>query len=169
MLRTLIAILLGALALTARADFDRTDPADLLALQQEVAVDPIGQGYAQAEGTADLLARLNDPARNQQPTNIQQPVSVLSVPAVAAVIDPGEYDALGAYNRAWVEMLIGRPATEPLEPYVGKFLAVFPPGSTTRTAVVNLLARPASRAEVLFGIDTVISRDDWFAARDYAP
>lgn len=164
-----VAAVLCVLSLGAWADFDATDPTDLLALQQEVTIDPAGQGYAEAAGTADLLDRLNNPARNAAPQNVQQPVEVLTVPAVAGVINAGEYDALGAYNRAWVQMLITRPATEPLAPYSAKFLAVFPAGSATRTAVINLLARPASRAEVLFGIDTVISRDDWFAARDHQP
>lgn len=169
MLQTLTAAILAVLASTCLAAFEVTDPADLLALQQEIAVDPAGQGYAEAQGTADLLDRLNNPARNQAPQNVQQPVEVLTVPAVAGVINAGEYDALGAYNRAWVQMLITRPATEPLAPYSAKFLAVFGPASLTRAAVINLLARPASRAEVLFGRDTVISRDDYFAARDLQP
>lgn len=147
--------------------FDRTDPADLAALKSEVNTDPIAMGYAPVvEQTALLLDKLNLAANNVGGDTINKPTEELSIPEVAEIIDATEYDALSAYDKVWVEMFINRARETALSDYQGKFLSVFGAGSATRTAALALRAKAASRAEVLFGVNTVISRQDWIAARD---
>jgi len=147
--------------------FDRTDAADLAALKSEVTNDPTGMDYAAVSGqTKPLLELLNDPDKNISNDTINRPTEELDIPDIAAVIDEDEFAALSEYDKVWVTMFINRPAEEMLKPFQSKFLEVFPNGSTTRTAALALREKDASRAEVLFGVNTVISREDWFAARD---
>jgi hypothetical protein len=147
--------------------FDKTDPADLLALKNEVNLDPTGQDYASAGGaTQPILTLLNDPEANVSNDTINRPTEELDIPDIAEVIDPGEYGALGEYDQEWVKMFINRPAEETLRPYQGKFLSIFGAASATRAAALALRQKDASRAEVLFGVNTVITRADWIAARE---
>jgi len=147
--------------------FDRNDPADLAALKSEVENDPTGQDYAAVAGqTKKILGLLNDPEQNVSNDTINRPTEELDIPGIAAVIDEAEFAALSEYDKAWVTMFINRPAEVELKQFQSKFLEVFPNGSATRTAALALREKDASRAEVLFGVNTVISRDDWFAARD---
>ena len=44
--------------------FDVNNPADLLALKNEVNLDPIGMGYDPTGPTQPLLKLLNDPSEN---------------------------------------------------------------------------------------------------------
>lgn len=146
--------------------FDRTDSADLTALQSELQTNPNGQTY-NLDITNQVLDELNNPANNVGSPTIQQEIEDLDIPDIAAEIDSTEFAALDAYDQEWVRMFINRPIDEPLQPYRAKFLAVFGAGSNTRTDVTALLTRPASRAEILFGVNTVISRADFIAARDF--
>ena len=148
--------------------FDRTNTTDLLALQSEVATDPISMGYAAVvDNTQALLDLLNIPANNVGNDTILKPIEELEIPEVAGVIDETEYSAASAYDKIWVEMLINQNSDVSLGPFVTKFLEIFPGGSTTTTAVQALRVKDASRAEILFGVNTLITRDDWIAARDY--
>lgn len=146
--------------------FDRTNATHLAALKAEVNDDPTGMSYDPTGPTAALLSKLNDPAENVGDDTINRPTEELDIPDVAGAIDAAEYAALSDYDQAWVRMFINRPVEEMLRPYQPKFLSLFGGGSTTRTAVLALREKDASRAEVLFGVNTVIGRDDWFAARD---
>ena len=113
-----------------------------------------------------ILGKLNDPAQNVGSPTINRPTEDLDVPEIAEVIYPAEYSALAEYDKEWVRMFIGRPENAPLKPYQGKFTSVFPGGSVTLTAVLALRVKPASRAEILFGVNTVISRPDYAAMRN---
>ena len=149
--------------------FDISDPADLQALNTEVFTDPIGMNYAAApiEETASLLTYLNDEAKNVGTKDSSRDIDDVPVTEVSAVIDPVEYEALDSYSKAWINTMIAQPSGSSLRPYKEKFLAIFPNGTTTRANALALLTVPlSSRAEVLFGYGTVISDNDWFAARD---
>ena len=148
--------------------FDNTDPIQLAALNSEVTEDPIGIGYsAVINNTRAVLEKLNDPAQNVGGETINRPIEELTISEVAGVIDSVEYDALSAYDKEWVKMFITRPLGENLTLYQTKFLALFGPASDTRNAANALRVKNASRAEILFGVNTFISRVDWVTARDF--
>ena len=146
--------------------FDRTNSADLAALKTEVEANPAGMAYVTPGPTAPLVAILNDPESNVTNATVQRPTEELDIPEIAGVIDSTEYAALDSYGQRWVQMFIGRAADVVLRPYQSKFLELFGDGSATRTAAIALRTKDASRAEELFGVNTVISREDWIAARD---
>ncbi len=150
--------------------FDITDPADLAALQTEVLTDPLAHGY-DPDDTAQLLGIINDVAQNLTvPSTVNRSLDDVAIPEVSEVIDETEYAALGEYDKDWTKTFIAQPAGDQasttLRPFKGKFLEVFPNGSNTRTAAQALLTVEGSRGESLFGFGTVITRDDWIAARD---
>jgi hypothetical protein len=147
--------------------FNVKNPAHLTALKTEVTTDPIGQDYASAQGaTQGILDKLNIPANNVGGDSINKPTEELDIPDIAGAIDAAEYALLSEYDKRWVDMFINRPVEERLKPYQAKMLSLFTNGSVTRTAILGLRSKPASRAEVLFGVNTVISRDDWIQARE---
>jgi hypothetical protein len=146
--------------------FDKTEPADLAALKSEVNTDPISMGYVPDAMDDGVIFLINDVDSNQAPEQINRPLEEVKTSEVAGVIDATEYDGLTAYDKAWVDQFISRGEDEVLTPHKDKFLAVFGAGSVTRTAALALLPKDATRAEVLFGINTVITNADWVAARD---
>ena len=152
--------------------FDNTDPADLQSLQTEVNTDPTSIGYTPTP-TDDLLDQLNTFEANDAgtgSTDSTRSLDDVAVSEVAEVIDEAEYAALDEYDKDWVKTLIAQPEETTLRPYKGKFLEVFPNGTTTRTNATALLTvSNSSRAEVLYGWGTVITSADWSAARDYTP
>lgn len=145
--------------------FDINDPADLLALKTEVNTDPIGMGYAAVIDQTNLLLKLlNDPANNVGGDTAARPFDAL---AMMDALVPADYDspqtALGAPN--YVHTLVELAAYESIAAYKTKFRELFAANSDTVTAL-DAQTSPLSRAEVLFGQGTVITRDDWAAARD---
>jgi hypothetical protein len=151
--------------------FDRTDPADLLALKTEVNTDPIGMGYAAVvANTAQLLKLLNDTDANVgdgTPGQETQVARVFDVLAMLDALDPTEYEAqqtvAGAPN--YVHTLVEVGARFDISAYKTKFRSLFATNSNT-VAALDAQVQAISRAEALFGVETVISRDDWIAARD---
>ncbi len=155
--------------------FDNTDAADLAALKSEVEVDPTALGYAAVVAETDaLLALLNDP----------NPATLVSKPA----IDPAKvrsattfegYDGLTIDKQEWIRWMTGANGANG-----GETLIVTPdvrtqltgPGTASMWAAADrdemnaaqlaLIDVPGSRAEILWGFGTSISRADWFAARD---
>ena len=146
--------------------FSINKPADLLALKTEIATDPISMGYVPDITRAGVLDRLNDPALNVGGENINKDVEDVDIPEISAVIDSAEFNGLSAYDKEWVRMFINRPVNERITPYKAKLLSIFIAGSVSRNAMLALLPKPASRAEILFGVNTVITRDDWITSRD---
>ena len=147
--------------------FDRNDAADLLALKTEVNDDPISMGYAAVvDQTQQLLKLLNDPANN---VNGDTADRVFTVEAMMDALDPTEYDAqqtvagTPSYVHTLVEM--GSSARIDISTYKAKFRSMFAANSATVVAL-DAQTSPLSRAEVLFGQGTTITRDDWIAARD---
>lgn len=145
--------------------FDRTNPADLAALKTEVTTDPIGMGYAAViDQTQPLLKLLNDPGNNVGGESAARPFDVY---AMLDALQPADYDAqqtaTGAPN--YVHTLVELAAYDDISAYKAKFRSLFAANSATVQAL-DAQTAPLSRGEVLFGQGTVISRDDWIAARD---
>lgn len=146
--------------------FDRTDSADLLALKNEVNNDPISMGYAAVIGsTTQLLKLLNDPVNNvgNETTNQTLTPRILLKEMVVADFDS---NSVTDGERRYLEAFFNRPdLDESIEEFRAKIRDAFKTNSTT-VANIDALIRTLSRAEVLFGEGTVISRDDWLAARN---
>ena len=137
--------------------FDNTDQADLTALNTEVFTDPIAMGYVNApiEKTKELLKYLNDADKNVGGETAGSATFTHEV--LMATWEPK-----GALNEMtpWIQALTleGDP-----EPYRDKYLANC---GFDSTAAYNALVQPLSRAEVLWGQETVLTEEDWFLARD---
>lgn len=144
--------------------FDRNDQADLLALQNEVNADPIGMGYAAViTQTNNLLRLLNDPDNN---VNGDTGVREFTVDAMLDALDPTELDNAQTNANAadYTHMLLNFGAEKPIAAYKTKWRDMFAGNSATVTAL-DAQTKALSRAEVLFGVDTLLTRDDWAAAR----
>ena len=157
--------------------FDRNDPVDLQALQNEVNTDPLVIGYVPDGGTQQLLDLLN--AKNY--TVSKPKISAANIRA-ATYLDA--YDNLLADRQEWLRWMTGTNGfdednvvvTQDLRDRLTGVLGGSITGDSIWAAadddvmepiMLALIDVPGSRAEVLFGYNTVISRDDWFAARDY--
>jgi hypothetical protein len=146
--------------------FDINDQADLTALKAEQDNDPVAMGYV-LTNTVDSVDKINDINQNTGPTAITRSLDDVSISETSAIIDQTEYGALPEYDKAWVDALIGQvPTDKTMREYKAKFLEIFPNGSVTRTAALALLDVEGSRAEVLFGYETVLSVTDWDASRE---
>ena len=149
--------------------FDRTNPADLTALKTEVETDPIGMGYSTVvDQTNQLLKLLNEPANNVggETTNAE-----LTAEKLLDVIDVAEFSGnqVDQGERDWLNMVFNfsLSGNQSIEQYRATIKSVFPNNGPTNTAI-DSLSRALSRAEVLFGAGTFITRDDWIAARSSA-
>lgn len=153
--------------------FDRNNPDDLLALKTEVNTDPITMGYDPVGPTVFILDLLNDPVNNVGDETVGEDFTKALALEVLDTTDlqTGGPD-LTSGQLEWLRMLIAADLTEGLTQgtfaiFETKFRSLFAgvPVHPTITAL-NARVRLLSRAEVLFGMDTAISRDDWIAARD---
>jgi hypothetical protein len=150
--------------------FDITNASDLLSLKTEVNTDPEGVGYAPDGLTQELLDALNIESNNPQP-NDQTPIPFDVFPMVDVIdeINNAEYGNLNPRKLATINAIINAGVSDPSLAFghVKKvFKSAFGADSTTWANVKDDRMRHASRAESLFGRDTVLSRNDWFAARD---
>ncbi|RLA18742.1 MAG: hypothetical protein DRQ62_13090 [Gammaproteobacteria bacterium] len=143
--------------------FDNTDQADLTALNTEVYTDPISMGYVNApiEKTKELLKYLNDPDMNviPEPNGVDFTHEVLMQ----------TWAPKGAVNEStpWIEALTRESEGQgsgDISQYEAKYRANC--GSDS-LAALDALIQLRSRAEFLFGDGTVITEDDWTAARDH--
>jgi len=143
--------------------FNRGNPADLLALKTEVETDPISMGYT-LNNVTQLIKTINDPADNVggDTTGV-----VLTTGNLLTAMIPDDLDAqqVGDGERRYIEAFLGRDFNEIIEPYRAQIRNAFKTNSTT-VANLDALIQPLSRAEVLFGEDTILVREDWFVARD---
>jgi len=151
--------------------FDNTDPIQLQALQDEQALDPIGMGYAAVDGqTNKTLDLFNNSAKNVGGETTGEDFT----PDLALdVIDPDEVTVGAKFSDGqanWLNYLMSAAnSVADFKAFEAKFRALFAdytPSSNTLDAL-DAKTRAISRAEVLFGVDTVITKADWFAARDY--
>ncbi len=148
--------------------FDRTNPADLLALKNEQATDPIGMGYAAVDGqTQKTLDLFNVPdlnVKSPRPTTGQRlTVSILlDIPELAVDLD---HNQVSEGDKIFITSFMNRDFDADIERWRAQITEALRSQSDTVTAL-NALIRDMSRAEVLFGVETVISKQDWIAARD---
>ena len=147
--------------------FDRTDPADLLALKTEVNTDPVSMGYGATGNTQALLKLLNDSSLNQTPPPGNTISRTFDASALMDALDPNDYDSPQAGTKAaeYSHMLIELGAYSDISAYKTKWRSQFAGNSATVTAL-DAQETNLSRAESLFGQGTSISRDDWIVARD---
>lgn len=155
--------------------FDRTNPVDLLALKNEESLDPIGMGYVAVSGQTKKTLDLFNLAENNVGTTPEDFIGEVFTSEVAMdVIDPTEITVGPKFSEGqarWLEYLFS--AADSLgtnfSKFEAKFRDLFAGYAPTSTTLTNLDARnrKLSRVERLFDIGTVISREDWFAARDY--
>ena len=151
--------------------FDRNDPADLAALKSEVNTDPLGIGYDPLGGTQDILDLLN--AKNY---TVAKPKISSALVRSATTYDA--YDTLAIDEQEWIRWMTGTDGFDEENMVVTDDLRtnLSGPGADSiwapahrdemNAAMLALMDVPGSRAEVLFGYGTSISRDYWFAARD---
>ncbi len=149
--------------------FDRTDPADLLALKNEVTLDPNGYGYVPADTTA-VLEMINQ----VRATITVQNSSVAKSDVKASTLYDA-FDGLLAPEQAWLEWITSgggdeikssADVREHLLGDGGSSIWAVADRTAMEAAMVALFDRDGSRAEELFGENTTITRNDWLAARD---
>lgn len=149
--------------------FDRTDPADLLALKNEINNDPNGYGYVSSD-TNDVLTKINL-VRNA--ITIQN--SMVEKADVVSATLFGAYNALTADEQSWLQWITQTAGDElsvssDLRIHLlgegGNSIWAVGDRPTMEAAMLAIFDRDGSRAEELFGENTVITRDDWLAARD---
>ena len=144
--------------------FDVNDPAHLLTLKTEVATDPIGMDYS--GNTTLLLKQLSDADKNVGGEVAGATLTVgLLFDAIA--LSPADLNLQGQFGEG-AHLFIGNLLQRELEIDIQKYRAAVE-GALSNGAVLTELegqTMPLSRAEVLFGQGTSLSKPDWYAARD---
>ncbi len=144
--------------------FDSNNSADLLKLKTEVNTDPISMGYDPAGPTVPLLKLLNEPASNVGGETIAETLTT-GILLDVMVISDFDSNQVTDGERRFIESFLGRDFSTDIDQWKTKIQSAFKSNSSTSQAIDSLV-RPRSRAEVLFEDGTLISRTDWFAARD---
>lgn len=171
-MKQFISFIVLALVLIGSANaepFDVANPVDLALLKSEVLNDPIGMGYDANAGTPPLLSLLNSPSSNVGGETTGEDFT----PDLALeVIDPDEVTVGAKFSEGqatWLGYLMSAADSmarfSSFEPKFRALFSSYTPSSNTLDAL-NARVQLLSRVEVLFGIDTVISKADWLAARD---
>lgn len=148
--------------------FDVTNPADLLTLKTEVADDPLSMGYNPDVSTQQLLNQLNDGDKNVggETTGDKLTASLL---LDAIVANPDDMTIGGQFTQGEsdaIKMVLGATSLgENIERYRAQITGMFAANDDLRLQLEAQL-RLLSRAEVLFGEGTNISRTDWITARE---
>lgn len=147
--------------------FDRTNQAHLNALLSEVTNDPLAIGYNPTGGTTPLLNLLNDPSSNVGGETTGERLTAGSLlDAIGTSPDDASVDAQFSDGlQFFLNRLLEQDLDTDLEKYRVQIQSSMQANNPIRTAL-EAQSRTMSRAEVLFGVDTFISRDDWIAARD---
>ncbi len=155
--------------------FNRKDLADLTALRDEVLNN--AAHYGDPGTTPAVLAKLN--TRSSDPTVVRTPANSNARDfdgldlAKAVMADPTEFAARMAdpASKLLIETLVSLQSQRIPTKFKSELVGgggVFnnTDAPTIRGAIVAEATGPQSMAEVMFGDDTNISRDDWFKARD---
>ena len=148
--------------------FNRNDPADLLALKNEVNNDPIAMGYAAVvdESLTELLLLLNEPINNATP---EDGATTLTCEDLLKMLFA---ENISAGDQFRVQLIF--EMTEGADSDISRFKPEISALDTGLANAINAHTRALSRAEILFSDPDVngvkefvsISRDDWIAARD---
>ena len=149
--------------------FDITNPDDLAALKLEVTTDPVGVGYDVNGPTKFILDNLNDPENNPGSETTGAPLTTRVLWEIAAdnSDDMTPHGQFSVGDQFVMQQLfeISQSPDDDLSWARAKVLQLFP-AQDGIAQDINALLRAMSRAEVLFGVDTTITQNDWFAARD---
>ena len=143
--------------------FDRESTADLTALRQEVINDPASVGYVVSGPTDGLLDKLNNSAENPGNETGSPQITPRLIPENLVFSD---FTGMNEGNRAFIEILLNKDLEADLESFRSRLVNAFGGGSAATVQAIAGLTKDLSRAEVLFGIDTIIDREDLVAARD---
>ena len=149
--------------------FDNTNPAHLAELKSEVEIDPIGMGYAALPPGSGrhLLNALNDPDNN---VGGEIDARVFDLGALMDALNPQDFAVQQTSTGAmeYTQMLVSIATAGfggVIDIFKSKWRGMFPSNSDTVIAL-DAQTVPLSRGEVLWGQGTVITQDDWIAARD---
>lgn len=149
--------------------FDRNNSVHLVTLRDEVANDPINMGY-NTTSTQQLLNQLNEGENNVGGETTGETLTpYLLLQAFSQ--EPDDLTLGGQFTQGeldFIRMVLESTSNiyDDIEIYRTAITTAFPANATVRQAL-EAQSRLLSRAEVLFGVDTSITRNDWFAARDY--
>jgi len=147
--------------------FDRNNQADLTALKAEVTNDPLAIGYSYfTDGNTDkLVGEIN--AKNYTTSKPK-----ISSSDVRAAVTFAAYNNLAIDEQEWIKWVA--PGSSDEDIVVTQDLRTQLLTSSTfwaagdrvamQAAMKALIDVPGSRAEVLFGYGTYISREDWLKA-----
>lgn len=146
--------------------FDINNPSHLLALKNEVTLDPIGMGYDVNGNTNTLIALLNDPASNignDTGADFITPKNLLNA------IFP---EAISSQDQFKIQLVFESASS--IEDDISIFRDDLSALSAGLATAISGITRSLSRAEVLFGDLDVngshekvyITRNDWITARD---
>jgi hypothetical protein len=135
------------------------------ALASELRTDPKAMGYA-ALSDSDTAAKLNQPGASNE--TLPTP-SVESAQALA-LLTLSDYLALSAGQQTYLSLLAASGSLQLLDTHgqtqvLVSLLTMFPSTTVSGAAMRSNLARPVSRAEVLFGAGTQVSQWDVAHAR----
>lgn len=145
--------------------FDKEDAADLLALKTEVNTDPIAMGYVPAN-TDKVIKDLNIKSRN---VGLETANEMFTSRLARNETKPVDLDVAGMTDGKQlyvIHAVLNHPnLDENLDAYRSKYINQLPALSDSVTDIEARTER-ITRAEVLFGRYTDITREDWLAARD---
>lgn len=131
---------------------------DLIALQTEIFTDPTARGYAPhvaAGADSEIADLLNAPGAGA----VQR--EIVASHEIFEALAPSEWAALSAAEKQRVQTILAMAQVNLRGANTRAALAVaFGAGTTTRTNLLALQTRPASRAEILFGAGVSIHHLD---------
>lgn len=134
-------------------------PIDYTALANEINTDPTSIGYAPLVTSGDdagIAALLNQVRAGTSITK-----SYIPLEDVLAAIVKTEFDSLTTANKTVVDQFCRGTRIKSGEANMRTTMAaLFGSGTTTRANLIALSTRTGSRAEVLFGENTLISHAD---------
>lgn len=133
---------------------------DLAALKAEVQNDPASMGYVKSDNH-DIRVKINDPALNSGSETGAKPITVMML---MKHLDRAEALALSPAERWYVERVCGWPPETDITQLRAVIVGIFGGQSSTAQGVAGEI-KPLSRAEVLWGEGTVVTRDHLIAAR----
>jgi hypothetical protein len=152
--------------------FSADNPTHLQELKDEITNDPLALGYAAVlTETPLLLALLND----------KNPAYIVSKPKISAAevraaVTYDAYNNLAIDEQEWLRWITGSNGVNEESLVVTPDLRLQLTSGSTFWAVSNrtemqaamlaIIDVPGSRAEVLWGFGSTISRAAWFTARD---
>ena len=147
--------------------FDVNDASNLLALKNEVNLDPLGVGYAAVIDTTHLLLeKLNSPANNPGAEEGSAPMTA------EALLNVLFDETVSSQDQFKIDLMFS--AANSLSEDLSKFRIKSRGLSPAIATAIDNITRPLSRAEALFAVDdangvkefVTIANTDWAAARD---